>query len=225
MPESQSHGKTWETDLALNVYKATEAELASVSHTAPMDVPSQFNRLDGIDLSVKVTGADAVDMGDIVRIFNEVSSGKPVHMAVIRYEQTATTKKLKSITEVDLTNSVTLLFGDTTLAQIEELVAYVKSIPHNGRTPEHQANYKRMAAALKKGLISYAPKVDSKTQRRVQGHFSKFRKFVLDNPSRLIAESDGCQFRGGTVKAEIVSPRRVRNKKPVSDLTPHSPPI
>lgn len=225
MSGSQAHGKTWENDIALNVYKATEAEIASVPHTARIDVPSEFNHLDGIDVSIKTTKRDEVDMGDILRLYEEVSSGKPFHMTVIQYEQiTPTTKKLKSVIEVDLTNSVELLFGTTELSKIEELVAYVKAIPHNGRTLEHQAIYKGMAASLKKGLISYGPKVDSKGQRRVQGRISKFRQFVLDNPSLVIAEGTS-QFRGGTVKAEIMSPPRVRNKKPEPHLTPHSPQI
>lgn len=225
MPESQAHGKTWERDLGLNVYKATEDELASVPYTAPIDIPHAFNRLDGIDVSIKATKRDDVDMGDIVRLYEEVSSGKPFHVTVVIYEQTTpTTKTLKGVIELDLTNSTTLLFGTTTLAEIKELVAYVKAIPRNGRTSEHQATYKRMAANLKKGLISYGPKVDSKGQRRVQGRISKFRQFVLDNSSLIIAEGTS-QFRGGTIQAEIVSPPRLRNKKPEPHLTPHSPPI
>lgn len=217
MPENQGHGKRWEKDLGINVYKATEAELNSVSHTAPIDVPRAFNRLDGTDVSIKVSGGNAIDMGDIVRVFNEVSSGQKIHMTVVTWEQqNPTTKKLKSITEVDLTNSVNLLFGTVTLSEIEELVAYVKAIPHHGRTAQHQATYKRMASDLKKkngGWISYAPKVDSATQRRVQGHFSQFSQFVKENPSRVIATSQTGEFRGGKIAEEIVSTPRVRNKK------------
>ena len=224
MPENQAHGKTWEKDLGMNVYKATEEELKTISHTAPIDVPHTFNRLDGVDISIKVTGGDAIDMGDIVRVFNEVSSGRKIHMTVVAWNQKdSTTKKLKSITEVDLTNSVNLLFGTVTLHEIEELVAYVKKIPHYGRTKEHTATYMSMAAALKKkggGCISYAPKVDSATQRRVQGRFVGFSVFVKENPSRVIAESNTCEFRGGKIAEEIVSTKRVRNKKPKPDSTP-----
>jgi hypothetical protein len=221
MPENQGHGKTWERNLGINVYKATNEELESVPHTAPIDVPRAMNRLDGIDVSIKVSGGDAIDMGDIIRIYKEVSSGEPYHMTVVSWEQKdATTKKLKSITEVDLTNSVNLLFGTATLSEIEELVTYVKGIPAYGRTEEHQKTYKRMAATLKQkngGWISYAPKVDSSTQRRVQGHFSKFSQFVKENPERVIAQSFTGAFRGGAIAEEIVSTKRVRNTKPKSD--------
>ena len=228
MPENQGHGKTWERELGLNVYKATEAELASVSHTAPIDVPRAFNRLDGTDISIKVSGGDAIDMGDIIRLFKEVSSGEKIHMTVIAWVQKdSTTKKLKSLTEIDLTNSVNLIFGTATLSEIEELVTYVKAIPHNGRTAEHQATYNRMAAALKEksgGWISYAPNVDSSKQRRVQGHFGQFSRFVQENPSRVVATSQTGEFRGGRIAEEIVSTPRVRNKKPAPGSAPHSLP-
>jgi hypothetical protein len=77
-----------------------------------------------------------------------------------------------------------------------------------------------MAADLKKecgGWISYAPKVDSKGQRRVQGRIGKFRQFVKENPTRIIAESETCDFRGGKICDEIISPPRVRQKKKASD--------
>jgi len=215
MPENQAHGKAWENHLAANVYKSTQA----VSHTAAIDVPHAFNGLDpGIDVSIKVSGGDAVDMGDILRIFDEVSRDQPIHMTVLCWKQdTPTTKKLTSITEVDLTNSVQLLFGTATRLQIQALVDYVKAIPHHGRTAEHQSTYKRMAYELKTscgGCISYAPKVDSTKQRRVQGHFGNFSAFVdAHRSTRLVAESKTGEFRGGKIPEEIESTSRIRNKK------------
>ena len=222
MPENQAHGKVWERDLGINVYKAIPAELDTVSYTAAIDVPREINRLEGdVDVSIKVTGKDSIDMADIARIFKEVSSGEKIHMTVILWEQKdPKTKKIKSITEVDLTNSANLLFGKATLAEIEKLVAYVKAIPHYGRTAEHQKTYKRMASDLKKrsgGLISYACKVDSEEQRRVQGRFSKFSKFLKDHRNLVVAESQTGEFRGGKIAEEILSPKRPRNKKPKND--------
>jgi len=224
MPENQAHGKIWEKDLGMNVYKATEAELKSVSHTAPIDVPRAFNRLDGTDISVKVSGTNAIDMGDIERIYKEVSSGESIHMTVVCWEQkNPTTKALKSITEVDLTNSVVLLFGTATLSDIQALVACVKAIPKNARTAEHTKTYKQMAATLKQrhgGLIHYAPKVDTKNQRRVQGRISKFSEFLQKHPERIVAQSQNGEFRGGKITEEILSTKRVRSKKPAPDSAP-----
>jgi len=222
MPENQAHGKTWERDIAINIFKVNDAELDAISHTARFDIPANVNHLDGIDVSIKVAGGDSVDMGDILRRYDETHSGKPYHMIVVMWTQVnPTTKKVMGITEVDLTNSGSLIFGTATRERVEAFDTYVKSIPKNGRTTQHQETYKRMAADLKKecgGWISYAPKVDSKGQRRVQGRISKFRQFVKENPTRVIAESETCDFRGGKICDEIISPPRVRQKKKATDL-------
>ena len=214
---NQGHGKTWETDIGMNVYKATELELNSVSHTAPIDIPCEFNRLDGVDVSIKTSCGDAIDMGDILRTFDKVGSGDKFHMTVVTWRQkNATTKILTRVTEVDLTNARHILFGAVTRQEIEELVSYVKSVPYYGRTKEHQATYKRMSSKLKEihgGWMSYAPKVDSATQRRVQGRFCNFRKFLTEFPMRVVAESDCGAFRGGQIADEIASTRRIRSNR------------
>lgn len=215
MPENQAHGKFWEQELARNVYRATDAELASISHTASIDIPRACNHLDCTDVSIKVTGGRSVDMGDVVRVYNEVSSGEPIHLVVISWTQvSATTKRLQRIVEIDLTNSVELLFGTATIADIKALVDYVKSVPNHGRTAAHQATYKNMATDLSRrcgGALRYAPKVDSKTQRRVQCSFRNFLQFVQQNSERVIATSTTCEFRGGTIADTCLSTRRVRH--------------
>lgn len=215
MPENQAHGKFWEQELARKVYRATDAELASISHTASIDIPRACNHLDCTDVSIKVTGGRSVDMGDVARVYHEVSSGEPIHLVVVSWTQaSATTKRLQSITEIDLTDSAELLFGTATLQDIQALVDYVKSVPHHGRTAAHQTTYKRMAADLSRqcgGALRYAPKVDSKTQRRVQCSFRNFLQFVQQHPGRIIATSTTCEFRGGTIADTCLSTRRVRN--------------
>jgi hypothetical protein len=113
------------------------------------------------------------------------------------------------------------LFGTATLEDINLLVNYVKSIPKNGNTDEHRNTYLLMANELSirsGGCIKYAPKVDSKSQRRVQGRLPNFLDFVEKNRELVIAESNNCHFRGGCVSAEIVSTPRIRQKKPILDL-------
>ena len=234
MPENQGHGKTWEKDLGLNVYKATEAELATVSHTAPIDVPRAFNRLEGIDVSIKVSGKDTIDMADIVRVFDEVSSGEKFHVTVVLWEQNSpTTKKLKSITEGDLTNSVELMFGSVKREQLVDLVTAAKAV---GKvrptvTAEERARQISSAYAMRdelhrlSGFMHIHLMFYTNTASRVQGQFTRFRQFVAENPGRLVAESQTCEFRGGRIANEIPSTKRVRNKKPGPDSAPHSPPI
>ena len=217
MPENQAHGKSWEKDIALNVFKVTEAPS---SHTARHDIPGQLNRLDsGVNVSIKTTGSDTICMGDVCRVYENVGNGEPIHMVVIMYSQiNDTTKKRERIIEIDLTNSRELLFGTAIIDEINELVAYVKSIPKNVHvSAEHRDTYIRMANDISTrhgGCISYNPKVDSKAQRRVQCSISNFSNFVKEHPERIIAESQTGEFRGGSIMDEIVSTSRKRNNTP-----------
>jgi hypothetical protein len=223
MPENQGHGKTWEKDLGLNVYKATQEELDTVSHTAPIDIPSKFNRIDGIDISIKVSGKDTIDMADVVRVFDEVSNDQKIHMTVVHWEKKdATTKKLKSITEVDLTKSVTLLFGTVTRDQLVELVKITKAV---GKVrPDVSAEQRAiqissaytMRDELHKisGIMHFHLMFYTNNPSRVQGQFIQFSNFVKENPERLIARSENGEFRGGKITEEIASPPRQRKKAP-----------
>ena len=216
MPENQAHGKSWEKDIALNVFKVTEAPS---SHTARHDISGQLNRLDnGVNVSIKTTGSDTICMGDVCRVYENVGNGEPIHMVVIMYSQINGIKKRERIIEIDLTNSRELLFGTAIIDEINELVAYVKSIPKNVHvSAEHSDTYIWMANDISTrhgGCISYNPKVDSKAQRRVQCSISNFSNFVKEHPERIIAESQTGEFRGGSIAEEIVSPPRERNNTP-----------
>lgn len=233
MPENQGHGKTWERDLGLNVYKATEAELNSVSHTAPIDVPRAFNRLDGTDISIKVSGSDTIDMADCVRVFDEVSSGQKIHMTVVLWSQlNPTTKKLKSVTEVDLTASVELLYGKVSRDQLVALVAAAKAVGkvRPDVSAETRAAQIKTAYAMRDelhkmtGLMHFHLMFYTNNPSRVQGQFTQFGRFVQENPSRVVATSQTGEFRGGRLTEEIVSTPRVRNKKPAPGSAPHSLP-
>lgn len=221
MPENQGHGKIWEKDLGLNVYKATREELDTVSHTAPIDIPSNFNRIDGIDISIKVSGKDTIDMADVVRVFDEVSNDQKIHMTVVHWEKKdATTKKLKSITEVDLTKSVTLLFETVTREQLVELVKITKTVGkvRHDVSAEQRASQISSAYAMRdelhkiSGIMHFHLMFYTNNPSRVQGQFTQFSKFVKENPERLIASSENGEFRGGKITEEITSTPRQRKK-------------
>ena len=127
--EVQAHGFNLEKDLLVNVYKATLNELKEIKYNSKMDLPAKLNRLDVCDISVKTSCTpNAVCMADCLRMFDYVSSGNPIHMVVIHYIQDdiTNTKKINSIIEIDLTSSHTLLFGELTRSQLEELDKSVK---------------------------------------------------------------------------------------------------
>jgi hypothetical protein len=232
MPEVQKHGFSWEKDIIKNVYRATDDELKAIGYTSKMDLPSSLNRMNPVDVSIKTTcSLNSVCMADCLRVYDAVSSGKPIHMTVVYYIQNDSTqiKKLISITEVNLTNSVNLLFGSVTREQIVELVNAVKMVPQK-RSPtpeEHKKMYSiRDSIQPNSGAIHFDIKCNS-TQSRLQCSFNKFKQFLEMNPDRVIEVSMSGNFRGGVITEEISSSRRVFKKTKIltHDSTPHLPPL
>jgi hypothetical protein len=216
--EVQAHGFSWEKELITNVYRATPEELKNIKYTSKMDLPSELNHLDDCDLSIKTScSPNAVCMADCLRIFDEVSSGKPLHLVVVHYKQddTKNTKKITSIIEIDLTYSTDLLFGTLTRAQIEELDKAVKAVPQKRKPTEEE--YKTMYSIRDKlqessGALHLDIKCNS-TQSRLQCSFNHFQSFIEKNPTRIVSRSDTNEFRGGKITYEINSSRRVFKKK------------
>ena len=209
MPESQLHGFTWENQIAPCFGHTPPPKK---DYTAVHDVPPEKNTvLPGVAISVKTAGGKSVDMGDILRIWDETDSGNPLHCVVVFYDQKETTKKMKKIMEVNLTSSRALLFGSLTREEVKEYVDYVK-----GMSKEESAtkNYLTRSRALtgRSGFLGVRPKVDSK-QKRVQCSFPDFQKFCDAHPGRVISSSAEPELRGKPIAAEIESGRRVRNAK------------
>ena len=153
-------------------------------------------------------------MSDCLRVFDRlcINSTIPIHMTVIHYEQDDNIKKLLNITEVDLSNSKELLFGDLSRFHIEKLDKLVKSIPKKRSTTDDER--KKLYSLQKSlqcisGFIYLNIKIDSKSQRRLQCSFTNFQKFIKDNPERIVAKSNTNEFRGGIISSFIESPKRV----------------
>ena len=216
--EVQAHGFSWEKEILCNVYCATNEELKEIKYNSKMDLPANLNRLDKCDVSIKTScSQNAVCMADCLRVFDAVSNGKPIHMAVVHYIQddTNNTKKITAITEVDLTDSHDLLFGTLSRSQIEELDKVVKSVPQKRKPTEEEYNKMySLRDSLQKlsGAIHLDIKCNS-TQSRLQCSFNRFQQFVEKNPAKLVAKSNTNEFRGGTISSQITSSRRVFKKK------------
>ena len=220
MPEVQKHGFSWEKELIHNVYGATVAEMAAVKYTSKMDLPAALNHKDGVDVSIKATcSPNAVCMADCLRVYDEVSSGKPLHLTVVSYKQNdeLQTKTLTNVTEVDLTASVAQLFGTITRAQIEELDRAVKAVPQKrAPTPEEYQTIYGIRDRIQplSGAIHLDIKCNSQ-QSRLQCSFNRFQTFLKDHPSRIIAQSTTGDFRGGKITETIASGRRTFKNKGV----------
>ncbi len=215
--EVQSHGFSWEKELLTRVYGATLDELAQIPYTSKVDLPASLNRLDGCDLSIKTTGNPrSVCMADCLRVYDAVSSGEPFHLVVILYQQDdeLNAKRILSVTEIDLTDSVEELFGSLTRSQLEELDRAVKSVPQKRKPTDDE--YKMMYSLRNElqalsGVLHLDIKCNS-TQSRLQCSFSRFPLFLSTYPSRMIAQSHSASFRGGELTEVLASSRRVFTK-------------
>lgn len=226
--EVQKHGFTWEGEMIRNVYKCSE----SISYTGAIDLPAHLNLLESCSVSIKTTGSpNAVCMGDCLRVYDSVGGdAAPIHATVITYVQNdeTKTKKIKSILEVDITNSRTLLFGNLSRARIEELDQLIKKVPQKrSPTPEEHAAMYALRDALhalsgNDAAIHLDIKCNSQ-QSRLQCSFNRWLAFVANNPDRVIAVGDASSFRGGSICAEISSARRTFKKKKTTTTTTTTP--
>jgi hypothetical protein len=230
MAEVQAHGKLWEKELAISVYKLTEAELRGIDYTATHDIPGELNRMDpGTNISVKTSCSENnVGMGDALRVYDTMASGHPIHATVLFYDQdcNARTKTVKRIVEVNLTGSTSELFGTVTRADLVTLNTLIHAVPRELRgriviegkkvsapSVQRTAYLEKQVELLgKTGAIYLNPKLDE-TNCRLQCSFNRFKKFLTDYPERIIASSITSEFRGGHITRVIHSGPREFTKK------------
>lgn len=216
--EVQKHGLKWEDNIRRNVFQMTQDEIESISYTHNYDVPSKYNKLEPVNISIKTSGTKTqVCMANCLTLFNTVSTRDPFHLLVIFYNQDdeLQEKCLEEIVEIDLTHSQKLLFGELTKDEIESLDKLVKSVPQKeSPTKEQHDNLYEMRNSLQKksGAIHLDIKCNSQ-QSRLQCSFNKFQKFLENNSHLVIHKSQNGMFRGGKVIEKIDSKRRCFNKK------------
>jgi hypothetical protein len=220
--ETQAHGFSWEKELISKVYGATQEELKKIKYTSKIDLPAELNKLDKCDVSIKTScSLNAVCMADCLRIFDEVSSGKPFHLTTVFYKQNdeLMTKNIMKICEVDLTAATTALFGSVTRKEIEGLAACVKAVPQKRKPTDEEYNAMyamRDELQPRMGALHLDIKCNSQ-QSRLQCSFNAFQKFLEENPARVVATSENGEFRGGKIKESIVSSRRKFKKDAIED--------
>lgn len=216
--ESQGHGFMVEQMLLKEVFHLTDEEIKGIPYTAVHDLPAHLNRVDHVDVSIKTTvRQNAVDMGYPLRIYDWIASGKPLHIIVVicTQDDSRNVKNVKTIVELDLTGRLKELFGSVTREEIDALDKCVKAVPQKRKpTDEEYAAMYALQKEMKKkmGALYINIKCDSE-QSRIQCAFNKFQTVLKDYSSWIVAQSDTCVFRGGTIAREITSGRRQRNKK------------
>lgn len=206
MPETQQHGFLWESIIKRNVFGLVGKD----KYTAVHDIPRSCNTLNpNENVSIKTTGNTTICMGDALRVFEYEPDVEHTCIA-IQYTQQDQQKILTRVYELDLMQRE-ILWGSVTKQDIEELDRLVRSMPVNRRDPEidKAITQKKREVNAKSGAIRVNPKIDSKTQRRLQCSipmFATYHGLIKSSTMEPIV-------RGIPIVASIMSGRRIRNRR------------
>ena len=167
--EVQQHGNYYEdlkTRQITGLDKKTYDSLKSNGYTSGMDIMKGL--LSAYDYSIKTTGGNVVDCGDILRRREE----EKYNLVVAVWEQVGMTKVFHTEYTFYISPSDTQkLWGRMNYNLLAEYVDYIKNIPA-GKTAQQETKEERTLLANcvgdKNALFKIHPKVDSKKQRRVQ---------------------------------------------------------
>jgi hypothetical protein len=215
--EVQAHGFSWEKNL-LALYGATADEIKAISYCSKVDLPAAYNRITNCDLSIKTScSKNAIGMGDCLRVYDAIAAGTPLHLTTVFYRQddAAKSKILTEVLEVDLTNSLSVLFGTLTRDQLLTLDQRVKAVPQKRKpTPEEYTSMYTLRNELQSlsGALHLDIKCNSQ-QSRLQCSFNRFQTFLEANPTRIITRSTTPILHGKEVLASVAGGRRVFRSK------------
>ena len=162
--EVQQHGlmlETWVRDTFFDGYK-------SASYTQKWDIPADANKHHGgVPVNPKAAKyGTPVDLGDALR---QISIDEPFILVIGFWQQEDYTKRFVNIVAPRIEPAGwKKLWGPVTLADVRRLDAVIKD---KSLTPEQAraASLKiKSAPPFSESVIVFNPKIDSKTQRRLQ---------------------------------------------------------
>lgn len=169
MVERQIHGKRYEKMIA-KILGLSKKEYESISYTNSIDIPLHLNRKTNKNVSVKSTKSKTVCMANPLHVYDH-SESNSYDLIIFIYD----IKGSLDVLYLRLKNYRQFLFGDVSKNDIHELIKMIKSVEHGRRqTPEERTNIqeKKNELNLKSGIVKFNPKIDSKTQRRLQCSFN-----------------------------------------------------
>ncbi len=211
--QSQSHGLYWDNEIRVKVFGLDQC----INDTKKYDIDACENKFDPTEnVSIKTSSNNNIDCGDILRFFNGDFT-KKYTIILIRYTQKDNHKCVKEILELTYTSALRdHLFGTATQEVLQQYVDFIKAIPSGPVTEEIKKEYKAQKCQLQKThnmAINISPKVDSKSQRRVQCSIPKLDNLLVQFPEIIISRTNESIIRNVPISSEILSAARVRNKK------------
>lgn len=168
--KNQLHGLTLE-DIIRKSGRFPGAETLRCMPTAKVDIPAEFDQHYGLATSIKATKRTIIDLGDARRIWQQIQN-EPIRFLIGRYAQFTNMKTFGEFLEVHTSPTMAAdLLGDITLEDVERF--HFEIGLSNFPKGDH-ANARRWAKEHKRllesrtGAIQLHPKIDSKSQRRLQ---------------------------------------------------------
>jgi hypothetical protein len=211
--QSQSHGLFWDSEIREKVFGLD----ACKNDTKKYDICSSENKFNPEEnISIKTSSNGNIDCGDILRFFNGDFT-KKYTIILIRYLQVENSKKIKEIIEIDYNIELrNYLFGTITEDILVNYVNGIKQIPHGVVGNETKEIYKKLKNMLQKQnnmKINISPKVDSKSQRRVQCSIPKIDGILELFPQNIISRTTDAVIRDVKITSIINSGPRQRKSK------------
>ena len=208
--QSQSHGLFWDSEIRKKVFDLPECK----NDTQKFDICCTKNKYNASEnISIKTSGNKNIDCGDILRFYDRDNSD--ITIILIRYIQINNTKKITEIIEINYTEELrNILFGTITREILENYVQFIKDIPNGVVTTETKKKYITMKNNMQKIYnmkINISPKVDSKSQRRVQCSIPKINELFIEFPQFIISKTNENYVRGIQITPIIESIKRIRH--------------
>ncbi len=176
--EVQNHGVVFEKWIRDTFFDGYEPQ----SYTQKWDIPGSANkRFAGIPVNPKATKyRTPVDLGDALR---QYKIDEEFYFVLGYWQQEAEKKRFVNVVAAKINpREYRKLWGDVKLEDLQKLDAIIKN------TPDYK-EARKLAQAMKKtapfntSIITLNPKIDSKTQRRLQCSLSFARVFKYLAPT------------------------------------------
>ena len=214
--QSQSHGLFWDSEIRVKVFHLPEC----INDTRKYDIECGENGYNPSEnVSIKATCSDTIDCGDILRFFsNQFEDEKYTNMLILKYQQKSDMKQIQEIIEFKYDSEIQrFLFGTISIFELEQYCNLVKSIPGGSVSQDCKKEYKTQKKELQikhNMYINISPKVDSKTQRRVQCSIPKISHLFTKFPHKIISRTLSAVVKGVEITSQIYSLPRIRKIKP-----------
>ena len=209
---TQEHGFVFENEIKRKIFNLPEER----NNTSTHDIPRSKNIFDSSEnVSLKTTGSSTLYLGDVLRFFNYSFDQKNT-IIVVRYSQIGVVKIVDCVYEINYNKIChARLFGSCSLWELDSYVSFIKSIPKGAVCPAVKKEYKILKKFLQKKhncSVQINPKVDNKTQRRVQCSIPFFEKVLRDFITYRSPKESPSLIRGKVITQFLVSPRRRRSR-------------